>query len=298
MTRRLLVLLAVSAVLAPAATASAANFHRNDENPSEVRRYWTSERMKKAIPIDRANRGGGPQENAKPSRPGGGTSATSTEVAIAPGSVQTAMGKVFFSDGPYNYVCSGTALAGNIVWTAGHCVNEGPGDFYTNFLFVPAYRDGAAPYGRFPAPELDTTDRWQSFGEYGVDVGAAIPATNEHGQELADVVNERPIVFNTTRNQSYKAYGYPASGKFNGQRLRVCNTAWSRNDTSADPDTMGIPCDMTPGSSGGGWLTAGDAVASVNSYGYGSLKNVMFGPHLEAEAQALYNDAVATATAP
>jgi hypothetical protein len=39
-------------------------------------------------------------------------------------------GKVFFSDGAYNYVCSGTALtSGNesVVWTAGHCVNEGPG---------------------------------------------------------------------------------------------------------------------------------------------------------------------------
>ena len=293
--RLLLVLTALAALLATTATASAAQFHRNDEDPREVRRYWTPERMKAAIPMDRTNRGGDPQTYAKPS--GGGGSATSTEVTIAPGSVQTALGKVFFSDGASNYVCSGTALEGNIVWTAGHCVNEGPGDFYTNFLFVPAYRDGAAPYGKFPAPQLDTTDRWQTLGQFGVDVGAAIPATNEFGQELEAVVNERPIVFNTIRNQRYRAYGYPAAGKFNGQRLRVCDTAWSRNDTSADPDTMGVPCDMTGGSSGGGWLTSTDAVASVNSYGYQSLKNVMFGPHLEAEAQALYNDAKLTAAA-
>ena len=293
--RLLLVLTALVALLATSASASAAPFHRNDEDPREVRRYWTPERMKQAIPMDRMNRAGGPQAYAKAS--GGGGSATSTEVAIAPGSVQTALGKVFFSDGVSNYVCSGTALTGNVVWTAGHCVNEGPGDFYTNFLFVPAYRDGAAPYGKFPAPRLDTTDRWQTLGQFGVDVGAAIPETNEFGQELEAVVNERPILFNEARNQRYRAYGYPAAGKFNGQRLRVCDTAWSRNDTSTDPDTMGVPCDMTGGSSGGGWLTSTDGVASVNSYGYQSLKNVMFGPHLEVEAQALYNDAVATAAA-
>ena len=291
--RLLLVITAMAALLVSAAPASAAQFHRTGEDPNEVRRYWTSERMKQAIPMQRNNRAGGPKgEFAKPSRPGGSTSSTSTEVTIAAGSAQTALGKVFFSDGTYNYVCSGTALENNVVWTAGHCVNEGPGVYYKNFMFVPAYRDGVRPYGTFPARQLATTDRWRTLGEFGVDVGAAIPALNERGERLVDVVNERPIHFNTPREQGYRAYGYPAEGKFNGQRLRVCNTAWSRNDTSTDPDTMGVPCDMNGGSSGGGWLSAADAVVSVNSYGYGSLKNVMFGPWLTTEAQALYNHAV------
>ena len=46
---------------------------------------------------------------------------------------------------------------------------------------------------------------------------------------------------------------------------------------------------MTGGSSGGGWLTSSGAVASVVSYGYSNLKNVLFGPHLETEAQQLYS---------
>ena len=57
-----------------------------------------------------------------------------------PATYNPAHGKVFFSDGAANYVCSGTALSsGNqsVVWTAGHCVNEGPGGFYTNWAFVP-----------------------------------------------------------------------------------------------------------------------------------------------------------------
>ena len=38
-------------------------------------------------------------------------------------------------------------------------------------------------------------------------------------------------------------------------------------DNSANPPTMGIGCDMTGGSSGGGWVVGND-VLSVNSYGY------------------------------
>ena len=79
-----------------------------------------------------------------------------------PATYNPAHGKVFFSDGSANYVCSGTALtSGNesVVWTAGHCVNEGPGAFYTNWAFVPAYKDGARPYGTWTARTLLTTVR-------------------------------------------------------------------------------------------------------------------------------------------
>ena len=238
--------------------------------------------MRKAIPAERS---AGPTPKAKP---GGGSGASSVEV---PRPAPSAHGKVFFTDGGVNYVCSGTALVSSnssVVWTAGHCVNEGPGGFYTNFLFVPAYRDGLAPYGRFAGSTLVTTSGWQEDGEFGVDVGSAVVGTNESGQTLSQAVAERSIVFNAPRSQSYAVYGYPAAGRFNGQRMRVCNTSLWGNDTSTTPDTMGVFCDMTGGSSGGGWVTSSGAVASVVSYGYSNLKNVLFGPHLETEAQQLY----------
>ena len=43
------------------------------------------------------------------------------------------------------------------VLTAGHCVNDGPGAFHTNWMFVPGYRDGARPYGTWTARDLLTT---------------------------------------------------------------------------------------------------------------------------------------------
>ena len=54
---------------------------------------------------------------------------------------------------------------------------------------------------------------------------------------------------------------------------------------------MGIGSDMTGGSSGGGWIDDNGNVASVNSYGYQTLKNVMFGPYQGDVAQSLYTTA-------
>ena len=288
--RKALVRLAFIVLLVFALSTAAAQarpvVHKNKESRGQVVRYWTAERMKKAVPAERSRQ-------AKPS--GSSSATTSASSFESPLPYPSAHGKVFFtSNSGVNYVCSGSALVStnkSVVWTAGHCVNEGPGAFYKNFLFVPAYRDGSAPYGKFAGPTLLTTSGWQTQGEYGVDVGAAVVGINGSGQSLADAVAERSIVFNSVRNQSYKLYGYPAAKRFNGQRMRVCDTAWSRNDTFATPDTMGVPCDMTGGSSGGGWVTSSGAVASVISYGYSSLKNVLFGPHLETEAQQLYNSA-------
>ena len=290
--KTLLVLILMLAVAAVAATAAQANpvAHHETKSADQVARYWTPARMANAKPAERIA-GKSPQKG----KPGGGTT-TSSSATEVPLPYPSAEGKVFFTDSGVNYVCSGSALVStneSVVWTAGHCVNEGPGSFFTNFMFVPAYRDGAAPYGRFAASTLMTTSGWRNSGEFGVDEGAAVVSTNETGQTLTDAVAEISPVFNSVRNQSYTLYGYPAAGKFNGQRMFACNTAWSRNDTSAIPATMGVPCNMTGGSSGGGWITASGNLASEVSYGYSSLKNVLFGPHLETEAQQLYQAAQA-----
>jgi V8-like Glu-specific endopeptidase len=283
-----LALVAIALFVAVLGTGSAAAYpvaHNERESRENVIRYWTSDRMRQALPPQRASR----PLAAKAAKGGGTTAATSTEV---PQPYPSTYGKVFFtSNSGVNYVCSGTAIASaneSLVWTAGHCVNEGPGAFYKNFLFVPAYRDGVAPYGKFAGTTLLTTSGWQASGEWGVDAGAAVVGLNNSGQTLSDAVSEANLVFNAPRNQAYRLYGYPAAKKFSGQRMRICQTSWLMDDTSATPDTMGASCDMTGGSSGGAWVTSTGAVASVVSYGYSSLRNVLFGPRLESEAQSLY----------
>ena len=99
-----------------------------------------------------------------------------------------------------------------------------------------------------------------------------------------------PAIDKTYTNQTYVSHGYPAAPPFDGQRLWTCTSGLVYDDTSANPPTMGIDCDMTGGSSGGGWI-AGGSVVSVNSYGYTTLPNVMFGPYQGSVAQSLYTQA-------
>ncbi|NES25303.1 MAG: hypothetical protein F6K41_42015, partial [Symploca sp. SIO3E6] len=75
------------------------------------------------------------------------------------------VGKLFFSDNGVNFVCSASVLRPRIILTAGHCVHRGSGGssgFYSNFMFVPSYRDGVAPYRQWTWSWVITTGEWAS----------------------------------------------------------------------------------------------------------------------------------------
>jgi hypothetical protein len=280
----LLVLVVAGVLAGPAQAAPSVSSKAVAQSRAAVAAYWTPARMRNAKPLASAK--GGKGRPSKPTYP-----FTRYE---APQPYNAAHGKVFFSSGTTNYVCSGTALtSGNqsVVWTAGHCVNEGPGAYYTNWAFVPAYKDGARPYGTWPARQLLTTAPWQQSGDFGHDLGAAVVSTNAAGQTLDSVIGAtRGIRFNYDANQTYLSHGYPAASPFDGSDMFICQAPLGLRDTSSNPPTMGIGCDMTGGSSGGGWVV-GDDVYSVNSYGYSTLRNVMFGPYQDSVAQSLYTTA-------
>ena len=290
----LFVLLLVYGIFTGAAEAKRVESQRVAQSPEDIAAYWTDERMRNAKPVDRK-----PKENAK----GGGgrkpaPAGSATEVPAPYTTFPTATnGKVFFTENGLNYVCSGTALAGltgRVVWTAGHCVHEGPGDYATNWAFVPAYRDGVRPYGTWAATSLHTTSAWASSGDFSYDLGAArVARANTTATLTATIGGGRTPAFNYDPNQRYNAYGYPAASPFNGQRLWKCDSSLYMTDTNRSPQTMGIQCNMTGGSSGGGWVVPADEnkVYSVNSYGYGSLRNVMFGPFQGDAAQELFTTA-------
>lgn len=224
---------------------------------------------------------------------------TSGSVYQGSGAVVRTSGKVFFTLNGTDYVCSGSSIvAGNrsLVQTAGHCVNTGPGAFATNFVFVPAYRDGQAPYGRFPARRLFTTAQFSGTGDLSYDVGyAAVSKVN--GRPLSDAVGAQGIGFNQSRGAYVHAFGYPATGRYDGSKL-----AWCRGTVSADTQgtsDQGLRCNMTGGSSGGPWFINYDenagvgVVNSLNSFKYLSLGllegSQMFGPYFGTVIQSLYN---------
>ena len=296
----LLALLLTVALAAPAAAAK-----QNPKSPQETSDYWTSERMKNAKPRDRAKPGGG-------GGAGGSTKDWSRTAVPLTGGQYTGEnrknGKVFFTIDGSNYVCSGTAVdasAGvNLVWTAGHCVTDGPGHDATNFMFVPGYYNGQEPNGRWAFTTLDSTRGWEAQGadRFRYDVGAArVTNTTNASATFAGTIGTRPVAFGQDpTGKRLVSYGYPAAGKFNGQQQYVCASPFRRWDDIALLDPMQISCDMTGGSSGGGWMLdvngnsvgdAGEPLVSVNSYGYSSEKTTMYGPYMpvRSEAQALYD---------
>ncbi len=243
--------------------------------------YWTPERMTSAVPLDATKTA----TNAAAKRPRAAASAV-------PEAPQPRFGKVFFTLGGVNYVCSGTATNssnGDVVTTAGHCVNEGPGAFATNFAFVPAYNNGSAPYGTWTAETLYTTSAWANSGDFNYDAAFAVMAENGSGQSLTQVVGSFPIAFNLARGLSYTAYGYPAASPFNGETLWSCSGTVVQ-DTFGGSQDQGLSCDMTGGSSGGGWITGG-SLNSVTSFGYTGVPNVLWGPYFGSVIQSVYNAA-------
>lgn len=291
-------------LLAALATPAAAAPKQNPKSPQETAAYWTSERMKNAKP----------RERAKPGGSGGGAVAGDWSRFTVPlaGSAYAGEnrmnGKVFFTIDGANYVCSGTAVdasAGvNLVWTAGHCVTDGPGRDATNFMFVPGYYKGLEPNGRWAFTVLDSTPTWEGQGttRFRGDVGAArVVNATAPAATFASTIGSRPIAFGQNpTGRRLVSYGYPAAGKFNGSQQYACASPFRRWDTIALLDPMQISCDMTGGSSGGGWFLdanansvgdAGEPLVSVNSYGYSGERNTMYGPYMAAgrEAQALYD---------
>jgi len=206
------------------------------------------------------------------------------------------VGKVFFTMGAFAYVCSGNVVVSDndsTVATAGHCVNEGPGAFVQNFVFVPAYLNGNAPYGIWPAQALYTTPQWRTAGDIRYDTGFAVTATVK-GKHLADVVGASGVEFNQDRGLSYQAFGYPAAPPFDGQSLKSCSGDATKDPINPQFKAQGIPCDMTGGSSGGPWMVDSGRDSyqnSITSYGYPGGPAVIYGPYWGSVIRDAYDTA-------
>ena len=300
------------ALAAPSEQGVAHRSSTADER-AKIRAYWTAERMAAAVPADLhldVRRGPRttpePIPQAKPSKPSGGTAAAGS-TWTGQGLVARTTGKVFFTKGGTNYVCSGSvvdAANDSTVLTAGHCLHEGKADgtgqYATNWTFVPAYDGNAtdvAPYERWPFVSMQTTAGWAERGDLDFDVAfAAVDDTDPATPSLEAVVGgAQQIRFGQAPKLSVYAFGYPQAAPYDGTTLTYCS-----GDTAPDPygrTTQGLVCNMTGGSSGGPWYsgfnpTTGVGVTySLNSYRYtsGTYSNRMHGPRFGTEVAALFN---------
>lgn len=266
--------------------------------------YWTPENMRAATPLDSPLQTMGPlagtvTQGLASLVPSQSPSATSGAAWAGAGKVTTTAGRVFFLLKGAKASCSGDAVtSGNksVVITAGHCVKY-QGSWHTDWIFVPGYHNGDAPFGQWTAKATLTTPQWESSEDLNYDVGAAV-VNPLNGKYLTDVVGGQGIAFNQPRNQNMDSFGYPAESPYDGSKLIYCEgTAFT---DIVDSNDNGLGCGMTGGSSGGPWFldfdqSAGTGVQnSVNSFGYSFLPGVMFGPYFGSDAQTLYDTAAAS----
>lgn len=312
----LLSMLPGAASAAPPADARAA--HR-----AQVLAYWTPARMRAAAPRDftfDAVRGFGPAGKPadKPDKPGGGGGGTEGNVTGASwtggGAILTATGKVWFTMGGSDWICSGSVVTDaqttqSIVLTAGHCAVETDGTFATNWVFIPefdtkpTYVCANTMYGCWVADALYADAVFASAGGFNNTAVqhdwafAVVSAGDRTGAQLDATVGSFAIQYSgVSAGQTLSAFGYPAAGKYRGKDLVYCRGPLG-TDANTGGTTWSMACDMTGGSSGGPWVATGDArsyagtvLSSLNSYGYSGVKN-MYGPKFNADTQAVFNSA-------
>ena len=100
-----------------------------------------------------------------------------------------AAGKLFFNEPGGSFVCSASLIAPGLVVTAGHCVaNYGAAQFYSNWVFIPAYSNGTAPYGKWKAANVavmtsyfNGTDNCTQYGVICPDDVAVILLAPQNG---------------------------------------------------------------------------------------------------------------------
>ncbi|KJY23523.1 MULTISPECIES: trypsin-like serine peptidase [Streptomyces] len=309
------VLLSAGALVAGVLTAATPSIAA--DTPASFRQqhtqgFWTAERMREATPLDVTAVPGAARTPVATSAVPTAVAPTAALSAASPtafpqaggvwtggGAVVKTSGRVFFTMGGRTASCSGNSITsanGSTVMTAGHCVKY-QGAWHTNWVFVPAYNNGSAPYGQWSATKTFATDQWAASEDMNMDVGLAVVAPL-NGQTLSQAVGAQGVLFNGGYNKKMYSFGFPAAAPYDGTKLVYCSGN-SGKDFLLTKD-HGLGCNMTGGSSGGPWFqdfneaTGLGTQVSVNSFGYTFLPNRMYGPYLGNEAKAAYDKAQAS----
>jgi V8-like Glu-specific endopeptidase len=167
------------------------------------------------------------------------------------------VGKLFFSIGGNPFVCSASVIQHRIVATAGHCVHSGTSaGFHSNWVFVPAFRDGTAPLLSWNWRAAIVTGTWASGG--GTVPNAADYAMIEFGDQgvggrtfaLGDVTGWLGWqTLSLSANHTSKL-GYPC----NLDRCQKMQNVTSGAFRNTSPNNVEYGSDALGGSSGGPWV--------------------------------------------
>jgi V8-like Glu-specific endopeptidase len=179
-----------------------------------------------------------------------------------------AAGKLFFRIGSNNYICSASLIKKGLVITAAHCAaNFGTRAYYSDWQFVPGYRNGVAPFGIWTVaqayiltPYFDGSDACQQRGvicQDDVAVLALNPQTDNSGRRYYAGTSAGWFSFGwdkvgfAQKITHITQIGYP--GCLDNAGLMERNDAQGAIDLTYSNNTIAGSL-MCGGSSGGPWL--------------------------------------------
>lgn len=200
------------------------------------------------------------------------------------------VGILFFSINGDPYLCSAALINRRVIATAGHCVHSGEGGvsgFFSDWVFVPAYRDGTAPFLRWNWQQVTVTSTWATGG-------GGVPNAADYAMiVLADQAltpGGTPVrignylgwlgwqTLDLFPNHTSKL-GYPCNLDRCGKMQNVTSQSFQRSENN----NVEYGSDARGGSSGGPWVknfsitaagggtgqnTDPNRVVGVTSYGY------------------------------
>jgi V8-like Glu-specific endopeptidase len=148
----------------------------------------------------------------------------------------TTIGKLFFFTGSGTSWCTATIVNApnkDTIWTAAHCVSDGHGHEYEDFVFKPNLNGSSVPFGSFKAKYISAPAGYvdQGLSQYDYAAIALSPNTRGKAQNLAGA--EGWIMGGNKYNWSgvtifgYPRIIYPSKQPVNNTQLRYCTGSTS-----------------------------------------------------------------------
>jgi hypothetical protein len=243
----------------------------DEEGLSSAKKYWTEERMKKAIPIDVELPGNGYASEIVVEN-----DVTDADVNSPP---FDAGGKLFFSQGGNDYVAS-AQFSGDkkLILTAAHCVRDmDSGDWSENIVFKRGYKFCSCDQS-CSIRAVALKSYWYSDKDYRWDYAFGISTSDCDVTPLNYIIN--------SPYPEVTAFGYPENY---GSNLYMKKVDGQTDNMEASGIVKMEGNTMRSGCSGGAWVEKGGLVISgLNSFHYTNDTSSLYGPLFTADFDSLY----------
>lgn len=168
------------------------------------------------------------------------------------------VGKLFFTiPSQGDFFCTAAVIDLRVVLTAGHCLHSGDSfGFFTNFLFIPAFRDGLNPFLSWTSSFAIVTNNWANGGGF-------VPNDSDFGvlemndqvisgtsTKIAQVTGALGFQTQSLTNNHVHILGYPNNLDNSGKMHQVT----AGNGPIITPNNVIYGSDMLGGSDGGPWI--------------------------------------------